>query len=325
MLPSLFGLLVITFLLIKLVPGDPATALAGDNATPAQIEAIRHRYGLDRSLPVQFGEYLANVARLDFGESQYSSRPVATDLAQRLPATLELAFVALLVATLVGVPLGVMAAMNHNRWPDFILRIASVAGIAIATFWLAIMLQMLFAMQLGWLPLRGELSVGFTPPAGPTGSVLIDSLVHGRLDMFLDALHHMVLPAATLALGCFATIARFTRAGVLETLQKDFVTYERAAGFPRGRLVWIYILRNSVLATISQIGLLFGGLIAGGVVVESIYDWPGIGAYTVQAILTADSKVMLAVTLLIGLIYAVINILTEVVQALVDPRLREGN
>ncbi len=322
-LPSLFGLLVITFLLIQMVPGDPATALAGDAATPAQIEAIRHAYGLDQPLIVQFGRYLANVAHLDFGESQFSGRPVAADIAQRLPATLELTFAALALAVVTGVPLGVMAAIHHNRWPDFVLRIFSVAGIAIATFWLAIMLQMLFAMQLNWLPLRGELTPGLTAPAEPTGSVLVDSLLHGRLDVFGDALRHLVLPAVTLALGCFATIARFTRAGVLETMQRDFVAYERAVGFPRRRLIWIYVLRNSVMATVSQIGLLFGGLIAGGVVVESIYDWPGIGAYTVQAILTADSKVMLAVTLLIGVIYAVVNILTDMVQALIDPRLRD--
>lgn len=322
-IPSLFGLLVVTFLLIRLVPADPAAALAGDNATPAQIEAIRQRYGLDRPVLVQFAQYLGDVARLDFGDSQYSSRPVALDIIQRLPATLELTFASLGLSILLGVPLGVVAAVNHNRWPDFVLRVFSVAGIAIATFWLAIMLQMLFAMQLEWLPLRGELTAGLTPPAGPTGSILVDSLLHGQFDIFTDALRHLVLPAVTLALGGLATIARFTRAGVLDTMGRDFVAYERAAGFPRHRLIWIYVLRNSVLATVTQIGLLFGGLIAGAVVVEAIFDWPGIGSYTVQAILTADSKVMLAVTLLIGLIYAVVNILTDMAQALIDPRLRD--
>ncbi|WP_159993153.1 ABC transporter permease [Roseomonas sp. 18066] len=323
-LPSLFGLLVVTFLLIRTIPADPAVALAGDNATPAQIAAIRESYGLDQPLPVQFLRYLRGVARLDFGESQYSGRPVALDIAQRLPATLELTFAALVIAIGLGIPLGVVAAMHHNRWPDFLLRIGSVAGIAVAAFWLAIMLQMLFAMKLGWLPLRGQLSAGLTPPAGPTGFLLTDCLLAGRFDLFLDAARHLVLPAVTLSLGGLATITRFTRAGVLDTLQKDFVTYERAVGFPRGRLIWVYVLRNSVVATVTQIGLLFGGLMAGAVVVESIYDWPGIGSYTVQAILTADSKVMLAVTLLIGLIYAAVNILTDVVHALIDPRLRES-
>ncbi|MFC7476325.1 ABC transporter permease [Dankookia sp. GCM10030260] len=322
-LPSLFGLLVVTFLLIRTVPADPAVALAGDNATPAQIAEIRRQYGLDQPLHVQFGRYLAGVARLDFGTSQFSGRPVAQDIAQRLPATLELTFAALLLSAGLGIPLGVLAAVNHNRWPDFVLRIVSVGGIAIAAFWLAIMLQLLFAMELGWLPLRGRLDVGLAAPAGPTGLLLLDGLLHGRFDVFLDALRHLVLPAVTLSLGGLATITRFTRAGVLDTLQKDFVLYGRATGTPRGRLIWIYVLRNSVVATVTQIGLLFGSLLAGAVVVEAIYDWPGIGSYTVQAILTADAKVMLAVTLLVGVIYAVVNILTDVAHALIDPRVRE--
>ena len=152
---------------------------------------------------------------------------------------------------------------------------------------------------------------------------MIDSLLGGRFDAFWDALRHLILPAVTLSLGGVATITRFTRAGMLETLQKDFVLYERAVGYPRRRLIWIYVLRNSVIAAVTQIGLLFGALIAGAVVVESIFDWPGIGSYAVQAILTADYKVMLAVTLLIGGIYTVVNILTDLVHGLLDPRLRE--
>jgi peptide/nickel transport system permease protein len=323
-IPTLLGLLVITFLLIRTVPADPATALAGDNATPAQIAAIRHEFGLDRPLYAQFGRYLGQIAELDFGISAFSGRPVAVDIAQRLPATLELTMVSLLLAIALGVPLGVIGAVHHNRWPDFVLRIASVGGIAIATFWLAIMLQLLFAMELGWLPLRGRLGLGAVAPPGPTGFLLIDCLLAGRFGVFLDALRHLVLPAATLSFGGIATIARFTRAGVLETLQKDFVLYERAAGFGRWRLIWIYVLRNSVVATVTQIGLLFGGLVAGAVVVESIFDWPGIGDYTVQAILTADYKVILAVTLVVGVIYIAVNLLTDLVHALIDPRLRSG-
>lgn len=322
-LPSLFGLLVVTFVMIRIVPADPAAALAGDNATPEQITRIRAQYGLDQPLHVQFGRYLSDVARLDFGDSQYSARPVATDIAQRLPATLELTIAALALATVLGIPLGVVAAVHHNRWPDFALRILSIAGVALATFWVAIMLQLLFAMQLDWLPLRGRLADGLSPPSGPTGFLILDALVAGRFDVARDALAHLVLPAFTLSLGGIATITRFTRAGVLDTLQRDFVTYGRAVGYPRRRLIWVYVLRNSVVASVTQIGLLFGGLIAGAVVVESIFDWPGIGNYTVQAILTADSKAMLAVTLLVGVIYAVVNILTDIAHGLIDPRLAQ--
>jgi peptide/nickel transport system permease protein len=320
-LPSLFGLLVVTFLLIRAVPSDPATAMAGDAATPAQIEALRHQYGLDLPIWDQFIVYAGKAIEFDFGESAFSHRPVALDIAQRLPATLELTFSALGLSILVGVPLGVLAALRHNEWPDYLLRVVSVLGVAMAAFWFAIMLQMLFSMQLGWLPLRGELSEAIPPPARLTGFLLLDSLLTGRFDAFADAGLHLVLPAVTLAFGGLASIVRFTRAGVLDTLQQDFVFYERAVGYRRMRLVWLFVLRNSLTATVTQIGLLFGGLIAGGVVVEAIFDWPGIGSYTVDAILNGDHQVMLAVTLLVGVVYAVVNILTDIAQSMLDPRL----
>jgi peptide/nickel transport system permease protein len=320
-LPSLFGLLVVTFLMIRLVPSDPAAAMAGDAATPEQIALLRQKYGLDRPLWDQFVVYLGRIARLDLGESAFSHRPIALDIAQRLPATLELTFASLFLSVGLGVPIGVFAALRHNQWPDFLLRLFSVLGVAVATFWFAIMLQLLFSMQLGWLPLRGELSDSVMAPARVTGFLLLDSVLAWRWDAFGDALAHLVLPAVTLAFGGMASIVRFTRAGVLDTMQNDFVVYERAVGYRRNRLIWRYVLRNSVTATVTQIGLLFGGLIAGGVVVEAIFDWPGIGNYTVQAILTGDRQVMLSVTLLVGVIYAMVNILTDLAHGLIDPRL----
>lgn len=322
-IPSLLGLLVVTFLLIHAVPSDPAVAMAGESATPEQLERLRRQYGLDQPLWTQFALYLEKVAQLDFGESAFSRRPVALDIVQRLPATLTLIFFSLAISVLVGVPLGVVAALNHNAWPDYLLRVFSVLGIAVAAFWFAIMLQLLFAMDLKWLPLRGELGATMERPDRVTGFLLLDSLLAWRWDTFVDALRHLVLLAITLSFGGLATIVRFTRAGVLDTLQQDFVFYERAMGYRWLRLVWIFVLRNSVTATVTQIGLLFGGLIAGGVVVESIYDWPGIGSYTVQAILTGDRQVMLAVTLMVGAIYAVVNILVDLVLGLLDPRLME--
>jgi peptide/nickel transport system permease protein len=322
-LPSLFGLLVVTFLLIHAVPSDPAVAMAGDAATPEQIERLRQQYGLNQPIWQQFLVYAGKVGRLDFGESAFSHRPVALDISQRLPSTLQLTFCALALSIFIGVPLGVVAGLHHNTWPDYVLRVFSVLGIAVAAFWFAIMLQLFFSMQLGWLPLRGDLGEGIARPARVTGFLLLDCLIAGRFDALGDALLHLVLPAVTLSLGGLATIVRFTRAGVLDTLQHDFVFYERAMGYRRQRLIWIYVLRNSVTATVTQIGLLFGGLIAGGVVVEAIYDWPGIGSYTVQAILTGDHQVMLAVTLLVGTVYAGVNILTDLVHGLLDPRLIE--
>ena len=321
-LPSLLGLLILTFVLIRLVPSDPAVAMAGDAATPEQIAQIRHQYGLDAPVWQQFFVYAWKAMHFDFGESAFSHRPVALDIAQRLPATLELTFASMTLSVMAGVPLGVFAALRHNQWPDFALRILSVLGVAVAAFWVAIMLQLLFSMQLGWLPLRGRTERRIVA-SGAGDGVPADRQRVVRAVGCLSGCRgaHLVLPAVTLALGGMSGIVRFTRAGVLDTLQQDFVTYGRAMGYRRTRLIWRYVLRNSVTATITQIGLLFGGLIAGGVVVEAIFDWPGIGSYTVQAILTGDHQVMLAVTLLVGVVYAVVNILTDLVHGLVDPRL----
>src|SRR5258708_8704381 len=317
--PSLLGLLVVTFLLIQAVRSAPAVSMLGEGATPEQIARLRAQYGLDRPLWEQFVVYLGKVAHLDFGESAFSHRPVATDILQRLPAPLELSFAALALSIGIGVPLGVVSALKHNSWPDYLLRVFSAMGIAVAAFWFAIMLQLCFAMELGWLPLRGDLTATMARPPRVAGFVGLDAVLAGRWDVFVNHLRHLVLPAVTLSLGGLATIVRFTRAGVLDTLQQDFVFYERAMGYRWVRLVWIFILRNSVTATVTQIGLLFGGLIAGGVVVEAIFDWPGIGSYTVQAILTGDRQGMLAVTLLVGTVYAASNIVVHVAPGLLHP------
>ena len=322
--PSLFGLLVLTFVMLRVLPNDPSAALAGENATPAQIAAIRKAYGFDEPIWKQFVIYLKQVAQADLGNSIVSGRPVVTDIALRLPATIELTLVALLFATLVGIPLGTLAAVWHNSLFDHIMRIVTVGGLAIAAFWFAILLQLVFSMSLDWLPLRGRLAVGTPEPASVTGLFLVDSLLAGRLDLFANALAHIAMPAFTLSLGGLASIARFTRVGVLDTLQKDFVGYAEAAGFRPRRIVWVYVLRNSVVAATTQIGLLFGALISSAVAVESIFDWPGIGSYAVNAILTSDYKAILAVTLVVGVIYAVVNIIVDIIHALLDPRVAES-
>ena len=322
-IPALFGLLVLTFLLVRVVPNDPSAALAGENATPEQIEQIRRQYGFDQPLHVQFVVYLRQIAQGDLGTSMYTRRPVVLDIGQRLPATLELIFAALLLGAGIGIPLGVLAAVWHDGALDHVLRFVTVGGLALASFWLAIMFQLLFSMELGWLPLRGRLGIITDVPPHLTGFYLIDSLLVGRPDIFADALRHIALPALTLSLGGMATITRFTRAGVLDTLQRDFVLYEKAVGYRRWRIIGVYVLRNSLVATVTQLGLLFGALISGSVVVESIFDWPGIGTYLVQAIFTADYKAILAVTLLIGVVYAIVNIIVDLVHGLIDPRVAE--
>jgi peptide/nickel transport system permease protein len=322
-IPALFGLLVLTFIMLRVLPNDPSAALAGENATPAQIAAVRKAYGFDEPLWKQFAIYVKQVSTGDLGNSIVSNRPVLRDIAERLPATIELTFVALLFAACVGIPLGTLAAVWYQSFFDHAMRVLTVAGLAIASFWFAIILQTIFSMDLDWLPLRGRLPVGMTPPLHITGLYLVDSLLTLRFDQFDQALRHILMPAFTMSLAGLASNARFTRAGVLETMQKEFVHYAEAAGYARRRIIWAYVLRNSVVGTTTQIGLLFGGLISSAVAVESIFDWPGVGSYAVSAILTSDYKAVLAVTLVVGLIYCMVNILVDVVHAWLDPRVAE--
>ncbi|MCZ4313926.1 ABC transporter permease [Comamonadaceae bacterium G21597-S1] len=321
--PTFLGLLALMFVLIQVIPADPAIALAGENATLEQIQEVRVLYGLDKSLPEQFVQYVKQVAQLDFGVSIYSQRPVVEDMVRRIPATLELTFLGLLLGGTLGIVLGTLAAEYHNRMPDFVIRVLSVAGIGIASFWLAILLQLGLAMQLGWFPVSGRLSADVAQPPLQTGFMLVDALLAGNGRAFRDAAWHLVLPVATLSVPVVATVARFTRAAMLEALQQDFVTYERAVGYPRYRILWIYAFRPSLTAPITQIGLLFGAVIAGSVVVESIFQWPGLGTYLSQAIFAADYKPMLAVILLVGAVYMLINVAVDVILALLDPRVKE--
>ncbi len=319
-LPALAGLVLLTFLLIHATPGDPAVILAGDQATPAQVAALRAQYGFDKSILEQFAIYVGQLAQGSFGISYLTQRPVSLEIIERLPATAELSLVAMTFATVVGVGLGVLAAEFHNRWIDQVLRLMTIGGLAVASFWLALVLQFTFSMDLDLLPVHGRLSSGLAAPH-LTGFVLFDSLVTGRFAVFKDALAHIALPAFALAVGPAATIMRFARASVLATMTRDFVFYERAIGYPRWVLMSKYVLRNALITPVTQIGLLLGSTLGSAIVVESIFDWPGLGSYAVTSIATADYQATLAVVLVIGVIYTFINIAVDLLHAAIDPRI----
>jgi ABC-type dipeptide/oligopeptide/nickel transport system permease component len=320
--PTLLGLLAVTFVISRVIPADPVALVAGETATAAQVDALRRQLGYDRPLPVQFVGYVADLVRGDLGTSLYTTRPIVEDLASRLPATIELTLVAMLVSVGLGIPLGVLSAVWRNSLLDHALRVVTVSGLAIASFWLGIMLQLLFAMRLGWTPLNGRLG-GFPPP-GVTGLFLVDAILTWDWPVFFAALRHLALPAATLAIPALATLVRFTRAGVLDVMQSNFVLYERAMGMPRSVIVWKYILRNALTSTVTQIGLLFGILLAGAVVTEAVFDWPGIGSYAVNSIIRSDYNAVMGFTVWAGAIFIVVNFLVDVAQTLIDPRERAG-
>lgn len=317
-LPTLLGLLAIVFFISHIIPADPAAFVAGENASPATIAEIRARLGLDQPLHIQFWRYVLSIFQGEMGRSIYTGRPVAEDLMSRLPATLELALAAVLVASLVGVPLGVVSALRRNSALDHVLRVVTIAGLAIASFWFAILLQLLFSMRLGWTPLHGRIE-GWGPEQ-ITGFYTIDALLLQDSEILLDALRHMILPVITLAVPAAATIVRFTRAGVLQALQSNYVLYETAMGYPRRLVIWKYVLRNALIGTVTQIGLIFGLLLAGAVVVEAVFDWPGLGLFAVNSILNSDYNAVMGFTLIAGAMFIVVNLAVDILQGIIDPR-----
>jgi peptide/nickel transport system permease protein len=263
-------------------------------------------------------DYYGQLARGDLGTSLFTTRADWDDLSARLPATMELTIAAMILAVALGIPLGVVAALYRNRPTDHALRVVSVAGLALASFWLALMLQLFFAMDLRWLPLQARIT-GFPPPP-ITGFYVIDAVLEGNFKRLGDVFAHLILPAVTLAIPALATVVRFTRAGVLETLQRPFVTYQRAMGIPAGLIVWKYVLRNSLVSTVTQIGLLFGILLAGAVVIETVFQWPGIGAYAFEAILHSDYAAVMGFTVYAGVVFGIVNLIVDILHAVLDPR-----
>jgi peptide/nickel transport system permease protein len=316
--PTVLGLMVLTFTISHVIPADPIAFIAGENASNEALAELRKEYGLDLPVHIQLVNYVIGVMQGDFGVSLYTHRPISDDLLSRLPATLELTFVAVFLSAVIGIPLGVISAVYRNSPLDHALRVITVSGLAMASFWLAILFQLLFAMQLGWTPLQGRVD-GWGPDE-VTGFFLIDSVLMWDGEILLDVISHMILPAATLAFPAMATVVRFTRAGVLDAINSNYVLYEQAMGVPRRVIIWKYVLRNALIGTVTQIGLIFGILIANGVVVEAVFNWPGLGLYAVNSILQSDYNAIMGFTIISGVIFIIVNLLVDITHGLIDPR-----
>jgi peptide/nickel transport system permease protein len=315
---TLLGVVCITFVISNVIPADPASLIAGDSASPQQVAAVRARLGLDRPLLEQLAAYVGRLLHGDLGSSIFTSRPIIEDLKARLPATIELALSALFLSIVVGIPVGVLAALRRGSLLDHVVRVVTVSGFAVASFWLAIMLQLLLVMQLDLLPLSGRIEVAAPPRV--TGLLIVDSIVAGNGTALWDAILHLVLPALTLALPVGATIVRFTRAGVLDAMGRSFVPYAQAMGLPPALIVWKYILRSALTSVVTQIGLVAGALLGGSVVTEAIFDWPGLGGFTVNSIVMSDYSAVMGATLWIAAMYVAINVLVDALQTAIDPR-----
>jgi peptide/nickel transport system permease protein len=283
-----------------------------------QVEALRVKLGYDKPIPIQLLNHFRDVLSGNLGVSIYTQRPISEDLAKRLPATLELSLAAIALAIALGIPLGVVSALKRNAWIDHLLRVLSVSGLAIAAFWLAMELQFLFSMKLRLAPLNGRID-GFGPDP-ITGFMVLDSLISRDWESLRSALAHLALPAVTLALPAAATIVRFARAGVLEVINSNHVLYQRAMGIPPRLIVWKYVLRNALISTVTQIGLIFGVLLTNAVVIETVFDWPGLGSFAVQSILQSDHKAIIGFTIWTGGLIVVVNLLVDIVHSVIDPR-----
>jgi peptide/nickel transport system permease protein len=318
----LFGLLCLTFAISHVMPGDPARLAAGPDANQSMVDTLRARYGLDRPLPVQFARYVGGLARGDLGESLRSRNTVRDDLLRYFPNTFELVTLSLLLAVALGVPLGMLSAAYRDTWIDHWTRVVSVSGVALPAFWLGLMLQLLLALYMGWLPLGGRLGLTAAPPAPITHLLFVDAALRGEWRTLGDALAHAVLPVVTLCFPALASILRVNRAEMLETLGQDYIKTARAQGFSGFRVVTRYALRNAMIPTLTMIGLRYGWMLGGTILVETVFDWPGIGLYAVSAAVSSDFQPIMGVTLLIGLNVMLANLLVDLAYGWLDPRIR---
>jgi peptide/nickel transport system permease protein len=318
------GLVLITFVVSNVAPSDPAALAAGPDATRDMIATVRHEYGLDQPLPLQFARYVGDLARLRLGRSIQTGDQVTDDLARYFPATLELVLLSMAFSVVVGVPLGMLAAVRRNHLFDHAVRVLAVSGVALPAFWAALLLQLLFSVRLGWLPTSGQLSVATAPPPVATGMILIDALLAGQGAVFKEALQYAVLPAFVLALPSLAAIVRVNRAEMIEVLGSDYVTAARAHGVPPWRVIGWLALKNAMLPTLAMIGLRFGWTLGSTVLVETVFDWPGLGLYAVSSAIASDFKPVMGVTLVIGVTFMLTNLLIDLAYGWLDPRTKSA-
>lgn len=320
----LFGLICLTFAIANVAPSDPAALAAGPDAGRDQIEQARRDYGLDKPLAEQFLRYVSDLARGEFGRSVATGRSVGRDLARYFPATLELCLVAMAIGLIAGISLGMLSALFKDRWLDHATRIFAVSGIALPPFWFGLLLQLGFAAWLGWLPTSGRIGVSTDPGDPITGLLLVDSLVRGNGPLFVQCLSYILLPALVLSLPCLASILRVNRSEMVEALRADYITAARAHGVSRWRLVTVHALKNAMLPTLAIIGLRWGWMMSSTVLVETVFDWPGIGLYAVSSAIAGDFKPVMGVTLIVGLNFMLVNLIVDLLYGVLDPRLRQA-
>jgi len=323
LVPTLLGMSILTFSLIHLVPGDPAQVMLGERATPQAIANLRAELGLDRPLYVQYGRFLGGLLTGDLGRSLKTREKIVIEMAERFPATFELALAAILFSGVFGVFAGILAARYRRSFFDVFVMAGSLAGVSMPIFWLGLLVILLFSVKLGWLPLAGRISPAFAVPR-LTGFLLIDTLAAGKPLAFIDAVRHLVLPAVVLGTIPLAVIARMTRAAVLDVLTQDYVRTAWAKGLSEARVLLVHVLKNALIPTITVIGLQFGYLLGGAIITETIFAWPGVGRWLVLAVSARDFRAVQGGVLLLATVFVLVNLAVDLLYAVADPRIRLG-
>ncbi len=322
-IPSIIGVIIVTFLLTRVLPGDTAAYFAGPAASPQAIAEIRASLGLDQPLPVQLVSYVKDLATGNLGMSLTTGQPVIEDIRARLPASAELTLLGLLISVAVSVPLGILAAVKQGSWIDHLCRVVATAGVSLPVFFTGLLLVYVFYFKLGWAPAPlGRLDFFYSPPATVTGFYLIDSLIAGDIEVFRAAWSQIWLPAVTLAIFSLAPIARMTRASMLAVLASDFVRTARASGLKPRKVVLGYAFRNALLPVVTTLGMVFSFLLGANVLVEKVFAWPGIGSYAIEALITSDYAPVQGFVLAMAILYVLLNLLIDVIYGLIDPRVR---
>lgn len=320
-IPVLLGLSVITFMVSRIVPGDPVKLAAGPQARPEQIEKLAREFGMDRPLPEQYLRYMGGLFQGNWGYSISTKRAVGPDLVIFFTATLELTIVSTIIGLLVGVPLAIISARWRDRWPDHVSRFISIGTVSVPVFWIAIILQIVLAQNMRLLPVSGRFDPRAGFPTTYTGMLLIDTLIAGNFQGFGIALRYMVIPAFCQSLLVIALVTRQLRGDMLDIVRKDFVLVARANGIPE-RLIWTrYLMKNALIATISMLGFLIGFQLGGAPLIEYVLDWPGIGQYALKAALLLDFQPIMGSTLFIGCVVVIVNLITDFLYRVIDPRI----
>jgi len=321
--PSLVGVVIVTFLLTRALPGDPAAYFAGPAATKEAIEQIRVSLGLDKPLIVQFGRYLGDLARGDLGNSLTTGQPVGKEIRERLPASAELTLLGLVLSISIAVPLGILAATRPGSLIDHACRVLATAGVSLPVFFTGLILVYVFYYLLGWAPAPlGRLDVFYSPPPQVTGFYLIDSAIARDGEVFLASLKQLILPAATLGIFSLAPIARMTRASMLAVLASDFVRTARASGLAPYTVIVTYAFRNAMIPVVTTLGMVFSFLLGANVLVEKVFAWPGIGSFAVEALIASDFAPVQGFVLTMAVMYVALNLLIDILYGLIDPRVR---